>query len=304
MKIAHTLFSWLITGIGGSILLLIGIAVFGGSHGHLLGSTSSDDALFVLVYGSIAALAFSIPAFMLYHLLGMLLYRNMQESMVVKALLSFYAALAPVLTLWLIALAFTGERNLFQRGGDSEVLYLLLPYMICFVACVWLLHKKQPVAAGDQYAPAADGFPREITMAIAIMVVISEAWGVVSLLKYWQYYHLFNMVYITLIVAVCIVALILLLRRKAAGWYILSVVTVWSVCSSLLGLGYAFIKKPEYLQGYSNAAWIFFFLVEVVLLVLLMVPAMRRYFRIAPERLGIVTIAGILLAAAFFFARL
>jgi hypothetical protein len=302
MKIANTLFSWLITCIGGSLLLLIGVAIFAGND-HMFGGSSSQDAALILVYGGIASLLFSIPAFILYHLLGVLLCRNIQEPALVKTLLSCYAAFTPLLTLWLIVISVLGGGHLFERNSDSQVLYVLLPYMISFVTCVWLfrIQTKQNAQLQEE---KNDGFPRETVTAIAIIIVIAEIWNVFNLLQYWRFFQLRDHIISVLSTGLHITALVLLLQRKNAGWYILSVLKLCFTIASLLNLGYALIKEPAYLQAYRSFSWAFFFLLEIAQLVLLMLPAIRRYFRVTPEKLGAALIGGVLLAAALFFARL
>jgi hypothetical protein len=303
MKIAHTLFSWLITCIGGSLLLLLGLYISEYGSDHLL-SSSSDETLIIVLYGTIGSLLFSIPAFILYHLLGLLLNRNMQEKTIVKTVLSFYAAMAPLLTFWLLVVSFTGERHLFESNNDSKILLLLAPYTLCFVICVWLFGPKKQSGLMQQTDETGNGFPTTIATGIALIVIIAETWSLVNMFRYWQYYRTPDRIISPAIIAVQIAGLMLLLLRKNAGWYIMSVLAVCFTLSSLLWVGHAFTQKKEYLQAFLNISWVFFFLLEIIQLVLLMRPAMRRYFRITPERLGAVIIGGVLLAAAFFFARL
>ncbi len=303
MKIKNTLLSWLITCFGGSILLLIGFLLM--SHSD----DNSETMAVVLVYGALISLVASIPAFILYHLLGTLLYRNM-ENMVAKVMLTVYAIFAPLITLWLAAVGFIGERHLFERG-NNDVLTILLPYMITFAVCVWLFGNKGKEDRSlipeteDGYSEIQDDFPRQTVTLFTLIVLLTGCWSLFMAVKYWKYYHTPDKIMMPLIFALNLAGVILLCTRKTAGWLLSAVLSACFALTPFLFLGKTIVNRDQgTLKAIMNPQWVLFVILDVAALVLILLPGMRRFFKINNEKLGAVLIGGVLLAVALFFARL
>jgi len=121
--------TWLITNITG--MFLMGLLFYClNPEGTGLGA--------LLFYVLIFSLLWSIPGMVIYHIAGAILYRLMDEPVVVKIILSFLAVVIVSITIILFL------RNLNPKNLDD--MSKVFPYIGCysapFIACIFLFRRR------------------------------------------------------------------------------------------------------------------------------------------------------------------
>lgn len=302
MKPKHTLFSWLLTCIGGSVLLQLWYT----AAGHFISGSAEDYGALLLLIGIMVSLLASIPAFILYHILAGILQRQAKDIVIGKLLLYVYAAIVTWISLrmlfGLIGSGYMSDKELEMVSQSA------LPYIVMFIVSVWIWFGRKAKNA-DAPVPAIassedEDFPHTQSAIVLVIMSVTICWDLYNMMRYGAYYSRVSYLTSCIFLIAEITGVVLLGLRRRQGWYVLALLAVLFVSGTVLSIGKAALTDQKELNAYASPTRLLIMAVGIFRLCLLLAPAMRRYFRVGKEALGAVVIGGVLLAVAFFLALL